>query len=96
LENEDLTHKVIQVLLMPFLSCLHKNRYEAFKEDVCGDIVPITSYPNTLRRKVIDIAAKIVCGSRTLKLKVSRAVWEALDFAKLWANCHIAPCVCLQ
>lgn len=79
-----------------YLMCIAFFLYEAFKEDVCGDIVPITSYPSTLRRKVIDIAAKIVCGSRTLKLKVSRAVWEALDFAKLWANCHIAPCVCLQ
>ncbi len=69
---------------------------DATPEPGLPDLVPLTSYPGTLRRKVIDIAAKIVCGSRTLKLKVSRAVWEALDFAKLWANCHIAPCVCLQ
>jgi hypothetical protein len=56
---------------------------KAFKEDVCGDILQITSCPGTLRRKAIDIAGKIVGGGHTLNLKVSRAVWEAIDFAKL-------------
>jgi hypothetical protein len=31
------------------------NLYEAFKEDVCSDVVPVASYPEALRRKVIDI-----------------------------------------
>lgn len=70
--------------------------YEVFKEDVCGDIVPVTCYATTLRRKVIDIAAKIVSGGHKIKLKVSRAVWEMLDFATLWERSNAAPCVCLE
>jgi len=34
--------------------------YEAFKEDVCKGVVPLNAYATTLRRKVIDFAAKIV------------------------------------
>src|SRR5208283_1226822 len=34
--------------------------YECFKEDVCAEVVPLEAYPTTLRRKVIDVAAKIV------------------------------------
>jgi hypothetical protein len=34
--------------------------YESFKENVCAPVVEKVAYPTTLRRKVIDIAAKIV------------------------------------
>jgi hypothetical protein len=78
------------------LICIAFFLYEAFKEDVCGEVVPITSYPNTLRRKVIDIAAKIVSGGETLRLKVSRAAWASLNFARLWAKSNMAPCIRLQ
>ena len=72
------------------------NLYEAFKEDVCRDIVPITSYPETLRRKVIDIGARIVKRSRQFVLKVPRAIFSALDFATLWARCNNPPRLILQ
>lgn len=32
--------------------------YEAFKEDVCQAVVPIGAYVTTVRRKVVDVAAK--------------------------------------
>jgi hypothetical protein len=32
--------------------------YETFKEDVCIPVVRLTSYATTVRRRVIDIAAK--------------------------------------
>jgi len=31
-----------------YLMCIAFFLYEAFKEDVCGDIVPITSYRNNI------------------------------------------------
>ena len=53
--------------------------------------MPVNAYATTVRRKVIDIAAKIVSGGRRIKLKVPRAVWDGLDFAELWKRCINAP-----
>ena len=67
------------------------NLYQAFKEDICSDVAPISSYPTTLRRKVIDIGAKIVKTSHQIILKVSKAVFDVLDFDKLWRRCCNPP-----
>jgi hypothetical protein len=67
------------------------NLYETFKEDVCRDVVSIASYPQTLRRKVIDIGARIVKRSREFVLKVPQAIFTALDFATLWARSNNPP-----
>ncbi len=34
--------------------------FELFKEDVCSEIIPLVAYAATVRRKLIDCAAKIV------------------------------------
>jgi hypothetical protein len=68
--------------------------FESFKEDICGDVLPVKAYATTFRRKVIDIAAKIVSGGRRIRLKVSRAVWDGLDFAVLWKRCNTPPEFC--
>ena len=68
--------------------------FESFKEDICGDVVPVNAYATTVRRKVIDIAAKIVSGGRRIKLKVSHAVWDGLDFAEFWIRCNTPPEFC--
>ena len=34
--------------------------YECFKEDVCHPVVPVSCYATTLRRRIIDVADKIV------------------------------------
>ncbi len=65
--------------------------YEAFKEDVCKEVVPLTAYATTLRRKVIDIAAKIVrTGGKTI-LKVTRATWEHINIEQLWRRSGNPP-----
>ena len=65
--------------------------FESFKEDVTEPVVPITSYATTLRRKVIDFAAKIVrTGGRTI-LKVTRATWNELQIPKLWELSRSPP-----
>ena len=58
--------------------------YEAFKEDVCTPIVAVSSYPTTLRRRILDIAGKITSHSEKITLKVTISTWENLDFYQLW------------
>ncbi|GKT09683.1 IS1380 family transposase [Desulforhabdus sp. TSK] len=65
--------------------------FECFKEDVCSEVVPIESYPTTLRRKIIDIAAKIVRTSGKIILKLTQSAWELLNFNKLWTNSGTPP-----
>ena len=47
--------------------------YQAFKEDVCKGVVDLGAYPSTVRRRVIDIVAKIVRHWGKVTLKVTRA-----------------------
>jgi hypothetical protein len=65
--------------------------YEAFKEDVCSQVVPLGAYATTLRRRVIDLAAKIVRHGGQLILKVTQAVWNRLQFAQLWQRSGAPP-----
>lgn len=65
--------------------------FECFKEDVCCGVVAIEAYPTTLRRRVIDIAAKIVrTGGKTV-LKVTQAVWEDVSFRRMWLRAGSVP-----
>jgi len=63
---------------------------ETFKEDNLKDILPLRSYPTTLRRKLIDFAAKVVRTSHEVILKVPQAVMDSLKLQILWARCQNA------
>jgi len=65
--------------------------YETFKEDMCIPVVKVTSYATTLRRRVIDIAAKVVQYAREITLKVTRATWKGLNFAEVWRRSGAPP-----
>ena len=58
--------------------------YEAFKEDVCAPVVAVSSYATTLRRKVLDVAGKIVRHAGNITLKVTISTWKSLNFYELW------------
>ena len=62
--------------------------FESFKQDVLKEVIPVTSYATTVRRKFIDIAAKIVTTGNKIILKVSRTVMETLQLATLWNLCN--------
>src|SRR5438552_15787505 len=47
--------------------------FESFKEDNLKDILPIHSYATTLRRKLVDLAAKVVRTGHEVILKVTQA-----------------------
>ena len=65
-------------MLIGFFLC------EAFKEDVCAPVIQVSSYATTLRRKILDVAGKIVRHSGKTTLKVTISTWESLDFYELW------------
>jgi hypothetical protein len=65
--------------------------FEAYKQDVTADVIPIKTYPNTFRRKLIDFAAKITTGARSIKLNVSRNIYETINIVELWERCQSPP-----
>lgn len=66
---------------------------ETFKEDVLIEVLPVTSYATTVRRRVIDIAAKVVRTGGQVILKVTHSVMTSLRFAQLWARCQSPPTI---
>ena len=58
--------------------------YESFKEDVCDPVVPLSCYATTLRRRLLDVAGKIVSHGGRILLKVTTATWEQLQIRRLW------------
>jgi hypothetical protein len=65
--------------------------YECFKEDVCSDVIPTVSYANTLRRKILDIAAKIVRTGGQTWIKFTQSAWTTLQLESLWKKCLSPP-----
>jgi hypothetical protein len=65
--------------------------YEAFKVDVCTPVVKAGVYATTFRRKVIDIAAKVVRHAGKIILKVTGATFQALNFGHLWQKSAAPP-----
>ena len=65
--------------------------FETFKEDVCSAVVPVTAYATTVRRKVIDCAAKLVKKAGKVILKVTSATWNTLKLDVLWERSGSPP-----
>ena len=65
--------------------------FETFKEDVLRSVVPMRAYATTVRRLVIDIAAKLVRSARQMVMKVSTATMNRLGLDALWTRCACAP-----
>ncbi len=65
--------------------------FEAYKQDVTADVLPITSYPNTFRRKLIDFAVKIVSHSRNIIMNVNKTVFDSINITELWKLCQSPP-----
>ena len=63
---------------------------ESFKEDVSAPVIAVGSYASTVRRRLIDIAGKIVSHSGEMILKISQACFENLRFPELFRQCQMA------
>jgi len=66
---------------------------ETFKEDVGVSVVPVGAYANTVRRRLIDIAGKIVSHSGKMILKVTAACFEGLGLFELFNRRNRAPII---
>ena len=62
--------------------------FQTFKEDNLEDILPLSSYATTVRRQLIDIAAKIVRTGHAVILKVTQPVMDRLQLQLLWTRCQ--------
>jgi|LSQX01.3.fsa_nt_gb hypothetical protein len=65
--------------------------FEAYKQDVTAEAIPVTVYPNTFRRKLIDFAVKITSRSRNIVLNVTRVIYETINIEELWKRCQSPP-----
>jgi len=65
--------------------------FECYRRDVAVEVVPQMSYPETIRRKVLDFAAKVVRTGNRVILKVTRSIWHSLAVERLWERCQAAP-----
>lgn len=65
--------------------------FEAFKEDVCAEVVPVQAYPTAVRRRIFDQAGKIVHHAGRITLKVTQAIWDQLKLDRLWEKAHTPP-----
>ena len=65
--------------------------FESFKEDVLSGELPLACYATPLRRRLVDLAGKIVrTGGKTI-LKFSKAAWASLDLRALWERSGCPP-----
>jgi len=63
---------------------------ESFKQDVAAPVCPIGAYAKTVRRRIIDIAGKIISHSERIVLKVTEACFEELRLSELFDRCQRA------
>jgi hypothetical protein len=65
--------------------------FELFKAEVLNGVVKAGHYPTTVRRRVIDVAAKITTSSRKLFLKYRDCTMEKLNLHEIWRKSFGAP-----
>jgi hypothetical protein len=65
--------------------------YECFKEDVCQPVVPLVCYVTTVRRRILDVAGKLVRHAGRILLKISAATWDQLQIERLWEKSGAPP-----
>jgi len=58
--------------------------HEAFKYDVGKVVVSVTAYATTVRRKLIDIAAKITRHAKQTTFRVTRTQGRRINIEELW------------
>jgi len=62
--------------------------FETFKEDVLKEVMPVTAYASTVRRKLLDFAAKIIYSGKKIILKIHSSIMELLKIKRLWELCQ--------
>jgi len=73
-----------------YLSLISYDLLTAFQTDVLSPIIPVCSYPDTVRRLFIDIAGKIVKSGGKIIIKFREEVIKQLNLFELWKKCASA------
>lgn len=76
-----------------FLMVISHFILETYKRDVTNQVIPINSYPNTFRRKIIDFAVKITSGSGYVILNIPKAVFDNFKVEDIWKKCQSPPII---
>jgi len=58
--------------------------FESFKIDMNNVVIPATRYPETFRRRFIDVAGKIVYSGRKITLKMTALFFQLFNLSELW------------
>ena len=65
--------------------------FEAYKQDVTAKVIPVTVYPNTFRRMLVDFAVKICSHARHTVMKVTNTIYQTINFEEIWKLCQSPP-----
>ncbi len=76
-----------------FLMVISHFIFETYKRDVTSEVISVSSYPSTFRRKIIDFAVKITSGSGYVILNIPRTVFENFKITDLWKKCQSPPII---
>jgi len=76
-----------------FLLVISHFIFEAYKRDVTVGVIPISVYPDTFRRRLIDFAVKITSGGRNVFLNVTRDIYETFKLDNIWQKCQSPPVI---
>lgn len=67
--------------------------FETYKEDALEDVVPVGSYATTVRRRVVDFAAKVTRSGGEIVLKIPDGVFRSMQLQMIWSRCNAAPAI---
>lgn len=76
-----------------YLEAITHLMFESYKRDITNDVISISSYPNTFRRKLIDFAVKIVDHANQKTMKVREFIMNSLKLDELWKRCQSPPVI---
>ena len=76
-----------------FLMVITHFIFETYKRDVTNEVIPVNSYPNTFRRKIIDFATKITSSAGYVILNVPRTIFDNFKINDLWKKCQSPPII---
>ena len=65
--------------------------FETYKRDITPHVIPVRAYPDTVRRILIDFAAKITTRLRNIILNVSKTVYQTINIELIWEKCQLPP-----
>lgn len=74
-----------------FMLVISHFMFETYKRDITPHVISVKAYPDTMRRILIDFAAKITTRSRNIILSVCKTVYQTINIEQIWKKCQLPP-----